>query len=117
MKNLLILLIFMINMPIRSSNNLKLYGPDCSGKWPTNMTFALMKNAGLINNNNIIFSKTKTVRLASQKIGRDLWHQVYLITFIMKTGKIIEAIAIHNASKEECSMSDVKVYVISRQLR
>jgi tRNA(Met) C34 N-acetyltransferase TmcA len=92
------------------------HGPNCSGGWPTNMTFVLLKNAGLLNNKSIDFSKTKTVRLASEKVGKDLWRQVYLVTFTTISGGRIEAIAVHDASDEECSMSGVKVFVVSRIL-
>lgn len=94
----------------------KMNGPDCSGRWPTNMTFVHLKNAGLADNSNIDFSKTKTSRLASEKIGKDLWHQVYRVTFTKKSGETIEAIAVHDASLEECSMSGVEVFVVSSHL-
>jgi len=42
-------------------------GPDCSGSWPTNMAFVLLKNADITTTKRIDFSKTKTVRLASQE--------------------------------------------------
>lgn len=80
------------------------------------MAFTHMKNAGLIDNSSIDFSKTRTVRLASQKIGKDLWHQVYDVTYTKKSGEAIEAIAIHDASSEECSMTGVDVCVISKHL-
>ena len=98
------------------SSSEKVNGPDCSGGWPTNMTFVHMKNAGLVDNSSIDFSKTKTVRLASQKVGKDLWHQVYDVTYTKKSGEAIEAIAVHDASAEECSMTGVDVYVISKHL-
>ena len=91
-------------------------GPDCSGGWPTAMAFALLKNAGLTNNGKVDFSKTKTVRIASQKVGNDLWDQVYDVTFTEYSGRKIEAIALHEASREECSMSEVKLYVVSQRL-
>jgi hypothetical protein len=94
----------------------KAHGPDCSGGWPTNMTFVQLKNAGLADNKGIDFSKTKTVRLASEKIGKDLWRQVYLVIYAKKSGGTIEAIAVHDASQEECSMSGVEVFVVSRVL-
>jgi hypothetical protein len=94
----------------------KANGPDCRGSWPTNMTFVHLKNAGLANNSSIDFSKTKTSRLASEKVGMDLWHQVYHVTFIKKAGGTIEAIAVHDASLEECSMSGVEVFVVSSHL-
>ena len=91
-------------------------GPDCSGGWPTNMTFTHLQNAGLVDNSSVDFSRTKTVRLASEKIGKNLWHQVYDVTFMKTTGEVIEAIATHDASREECSMSGVEVFVISKHL-
>jgi hypothetical protein len=94
----------------------KTNGPDCSDGWPTNMTFVHLKNAGLADNTSIDFSKTKASRLASEKIGRDLWHQVYRVVFTKKSGEIIEAIAVHNASLAECSMSGVEVFVVSSHL-
>jgi hypothetical protein len=91
-------------------------GPDCSGSWPTNMAFVLMKNAGITNNEKIDFSKTKTVRLASERIGKDLYHQVYDVVFTEYSGHTIEAIAVHDASHEECSMTGVELFVVSQRL-
>jgi hypothetical protein len=94
----------------------KTNGPDCSGNWPTKMTFVHLKNAGLADDSGVDFSKTKTSRLASETIGKGLWHQVYHVTFTKKSGETIEAIAIHDASLEECSMSGVEVFVVSSHL-
>jgi len=91
-------------------------GPDCSGGWPTNMTFTHLKNAGLVDNSSVDFSKTKTLRVASEKIGKNLWHQVYHVVFTKNSGEVIETIAIHDASREECSMTGVEVFVISKHL-
>jgi len=101
---------------IAQSKAAKSSGPECSGGWPTNMTFGHLKNAGLVDNASVDFSKTKTVRLASEKIGKDLWHQVYHVTFTKTSGEMIESIAIHDASTEECSMTGVEVFVISKHL-
>lgn len=92
------------------------HGPDCSGGWPTNMAQGTLKNAGLLKNDEIDFARTKTTRLASEIKKKDLWHQVYLVTFFKKSGGEIQAIVIHDASIEECSMTGVDVYVISRHL-
>jgi hypothetical protein len=68
--------------------------PDCSGvnRWATNMAFGALKNAGITNNDKVDFTKTKTVRLASEKIGKDLYRQVHLVTFTEKSGQTIEAL-------------------------
>lgn len=112
---LAIILAICVSSNAQSSGE-KISGPDCSGGWPTDMTFVHMKNAGLVDNSSIDFSKTKAVRLASQRIGKDLWRQVYDVTYTKKSGDTIEAIAVHDASTEECSMTGVDVYVISRHL-
>jgi hypothetical protein len=91
-------------------------GPDCSGGWPTAMTFVLLKNAGITSNEKIDFSKTKTVRIASQKIGKYLYHQVYDVTYTEASGRKIEAIAVHDASSQECSMTGVELFVVSQHL-
>ena len=80
------------------------------------MTFVHLKNAGLVDNRDIDWSNIKTVRIASEKIGKGLWRQVYHITFTKTSGETIEAIAVHDASFEECSMTGVDVYVVSKHL-
>jgi hypothetical protein len=101
---------------VAQSPSEKTHGPDCSGGWPTNMTFVHLKNAGLADNRSIDWSNSKTVRIASEKIGKDLWRQVYHITFTRTSGDTIEAIAVHDASYEECSMTGVEVFVVSKHL-
>jgi hypothetical protein len=117
MKSMLLVIALALCVPSNAQSTAeKANGPDCSGGWPTNMAFVHMKNAGLVDNSSVDFSKTKTVRLASQKVGKDLWRQVYHVTYTKKSGEAIEAIAVHDASMEECSMTGVDVYVISRHL-
>lgn len=89
--------------------------PDCAS-WPINMAQVALKNYGLIDIPSIDFKTIKAVRLASQQIGKDLYQQIYNITFYTKDGKSIEVITNSKASSEECSMSDVDVYVISRKI-
>ena len=117
MKTMLLFVMLVIGVSgIAQSQAEKTHGPDCSGGWPTNMAFVHLKNAGLADNYSVDFSKTKTVRLASEKVGKDLWHQVYHITFTKKSGDTVEAIAVHDASQEECSMTGVEVFVVSKHL-
>jgi hypothetical protein len=117
MKTLLLFVVLVISISaIAQPKAGKSLGPDCGGGWPTNMAFTHLKNAGLADNYSIDFSKTKTVRLASEKIDKDLWHQVYNVTFTKKSGDAIDTIAVHDASQEECSMTGVEVFVVSRIL-
>jgi len=92
--------------------------PDCSGpqRWPAAMAFVHLKNAGITNNDELDFDKTKTVRLASEKIAKDLYRQIHIVTFTEKSGEIVQAITNSDASNEECSMSGVEVYLVSKQI-
>lgn len=92
--------------------------PNCDGinNWATSMAFTHLKNSGLISNETTVFSKTKTVRLASEKIGKNLYRQVHQVSFTEKSGNVIEVITVNDASREECSMSDVDVFIISKHL-
>ena len=54
--------------------------PDCL-RWPTNMAFVHLKNAGITNNQKIDFDKTKTDILATELIGENLFRQIHYITF------------------------------------
>ncbi|MFA6178558.1 MAG: hypothetical protein WC696_02980 [Candidatus Methylopumilus sp.] len=92
--------------------------PDCSGpeRWPTSMAFVHLKNAAITNNNDLDFDKTKTIRLVSEKIGKDLYRQIHLVTFTKKSGETIQVITNNDASNEECSMSGVEVYLVSKQV-
>jgi hypothetical protein len=92
--------------------------PDCSGveKWPTAMAFAHLKNAGITNNERLDFKRTKTTRLASEQIKDGLFRQIHYVTFTDKSGNKIEVITVNDASADECSMSGVNVYVISKHL-
>jgi hypothetical protein len=92
--------------------------PDCSGieRWPTRMAHTQLKNAGLLDGEQIDFAKTKTVRLASEKTGPNAYRQIHRVTFSRRDGSEIEVITSNIASREECSMSDVEVYVVAKRL-
>jgi hypothetical protein len=76
-----------------------------------------LKNAGVLRNDQIDFAHVSSVLLVSQKIGPDLYKQAFLVTFPLKSGGQERAIAISNASNEECSMSDVAVYRLAATLK
>ncbi len=117
MRTLLLSIMLVTSVPtITKSRVEKTRGPDCSGGWPTKMALGLLMNAGLAENYNIDFTKTRTLRLASEKTGIDLWHQVYHVVFTTKSGDTIQAIAVHDASEEECSMTGVELFVVSKIL-
>jgi hypothetical protein len=92
--------------------------PDCSGKdrWPASSAYGALKNAGMAGPTDVAFDQTAVRRLSSEKIGTDLYRQVHLVTFFKKAGAAIQVITVSDASHAECSMGNVQVFVISRQL-
>jgi hypothetical protein len=92
--------------------------PACShpDNWAAAMAQVHLKNAKLLNSESVDFSRTEVVLMASEKISKDLYRQIHLITFFEKTGHRIEVITSNEASSEECSMSSVQVFVISTRL-
>ena len=92
--------------------------PVCSGpdSWPAAMAYASLKNEKLISTGDVDTAKTKSVNLASEKKDGGLYHQIHLITFTLKSGGNLSVITSNDASEEECSMSRVDVFVISKRL-
>lgn len=89
--------------------------PACAD-WPANMAFVVLKDAGMIDESRIDRTKTQARRLASQRVGKDLYRQVHDITFHDKAGGEIEVLTSNEASSQECSMGSVDVFVVSRKL-
>ena len=87
--------------------------PDCVS-WPMNMSRTWLQNAGIVDIKNLDESKTKITLLASEKKAKDLYTQIYHFIFYDKKGNTYEIITNSDASYEECSMSDVDVYLISK---
>lgn len=89
--------------------------PNCAGpnRWPANMTYAWFKNAGLLTPGQVDFARARSELIASQKIGRDLYRQVFKVAFQLKGGRTLAAITVSDASSHECSMSAVTVYHIA----
>ena len=92
--------------------------PDCYGPdhWPANEAFVYMKNAGIVTNDQVDFKKTTSKKLSYEKIGKDLYRQVHLVTFERRDRKLLQAIVWSDASSEECSMGNAQVFVISQTL-
>lgn len=92
--------------------------PDCTGveRWATQMALVHLKNAGLIEPSALDLTKTKIKMLASEKRANDIYRQIHHISFTDKSGNVTEVITSNDASNDECSMSGVDVFVISRHL-
>ena len=88
-------------------------GPDCYS-WPMNMSEVWLQNAGIVDIKNLDESKTKITLLASEKKAKGLYTQIYHFIFYDTTGNTYEIITNSDASYEECSMSGVDIYLISK---
>jgi hypothetical protein len=92
-------------------------GPNLRGSWPTTMTLHVLRDEGLVDAAQIDESGTQTERLASEKVGNDLWNQIYFVRFKLRTGKTVEAIARVSASSDADMRSGPVVYVVSKVLQ
>ena len=92
--------------------------PDCThpDAWPSGMAYTYLKNAAVIQIGDLDSSKTSVVRLASQKTGKNLYRQVHRIQFTKISGEVLTVVTVNDVSTQECSMSDVDVYLVSRRL-
>ena len=92
--------------------------PDCGAieHWATRTAYQRLKNEGLIEESNIDYAKTRTARIASEKIGPDRYRQVHHVTFAGKDGRETSAVTVNDASHVECSMTSVLVFVVSNAL-
>lgn len=93
--------------------------PDCAG--PHNFAAAWayihLKNEELTGPQQLDFAKTRVVRVASEKIGKDLYRQVNHIWFTQKSGEVLEVITVNDASHSECSEGGVEVYLVGRRCK
>ncbi len=90
--------------------------PDCTGveRWPANLVESAVVDSGFADRDALDYNKTKVVRLASEKIGKDLYRQVHRVTFVKKSGESMMGIVLNDASHDECSMAGGDVYLISK---
>jgi hypothetical protein len=77
----------------------------------------MLKNMGFLSSlQDIDEPKTQTTRLAAQKIGKNLYAQVYDIIFHLRSGKTLHIITRNTVSNEECSVGHLDVYVVSKKI-
>jgi hypothetical protein len=73
-------------------------GPDLSGSWPTTMALGVLQDNGLIPKGQINVAATWTHRLASERLSKNMWHQLYLVRYKLPSGEEVSAIADINYS-------------------
>ncbi len=84
--------------------------PDCSGteRWPSAMVQADLRNEFDVSLATI--SNIKVDRIANEQLDDEVHRQVHDIKVSLKNGTQYQAVTVHDASHEECSMSMVKIY-------
>lgn len=77
----------------------------------------VLEDAGLFQRNAVDETATQTRRLASERLSKYMWHQLYLVTIKLRNGDSVSAIAdIDYSPIEDMNMGPV-VYVISKTLQ
>jgi hypothetical protein len=89
-------------------------GLPCAS-WPVNMAEATLQNAGILKIAQLDESKTKATPISLEKIGKDLYRQVFDVVLHARSGQEFHVITVNSASSTECSMSGVDVYWVSRK--
>ena len=84
--------------------------------WPTNIAEAKLQDAGILKMSELDETRTKAIPVAIERIGKDLYRQVFDITWYSTSGAQFRAVTVNDASSQECSMSGVAVYVVSRKI-
>ena len=86
---------------------------DCH-RYPMNVVQVWLKNSKIIDISNLNFDKTMGEKLSSEKIRRNLWNNIFHFVFVDNNNNSYEIITRNIASNEECSISDVEIYMISK---
>ena len=90
--------------------------PACS-HWPVTMALMSLKNSGITDPTQINEASTKTVLLAAQALPKGVFKEIYRITYTSNDGKkTFDVITSSESSYEECSISDVTTFLVSRKL-
>lgn len=78
------------------------------------MAFVHLKNANILTNDDVDFSKTEVLLLASELKDDGLYLQLHKVNYYKISGDRITVITENMASTSECSESPVKVYLVSK---
>lgn len=78
------------------------------------IAFTMLTDAHLLDKEAVVDQTSKMI--VSQRIGRGLWRQVFEVAYKMKAGPNVQAIVVNDASLEECSLSEPKVFLVTKAL-
>jgi hypothetical protein len=92
--------------------------PDCSGgdRYAANMTVAKLKNAGLFANQAVDLNRVEARMILSQRVSKGLYRQAFKVTIPRRGAAPITTVTISDASFEECSIAEPKVFLVAKEL-
>jgi hypothetical protein len=89
---------------------------DCSGvqHYPFSLAIVTLQNLGRLDDSDVDYERSKSEVIATRRLKPNLERQVLLLNIRTKTNKIIRAMVINYASREECSADgDTQIYEIT----
>ncbi len=87
---------------------------DLPTSWASNMAYVYLVNNSIFEKSDVLHDNTLVVRMASERVGADVYRQIHHVTFELKSGQKAEVITSNEASSEECSLGAVDVFLIDR---
>ncbi|MCC8400850.1 hypothetical protein LJ655_02890 [Paraburkholderia sp. MMS20-SJTN17] len=92
--------------------------PPCGDRFPAYVAEMAVRKTDILS---LDFDRTKTraVRLASEKIGiyedgEPMWRGVYQITFEERNGNKIKVVAVYGIGESECTIRDEPFRIVSK---
>ncbi len=97
---------------------------DCAKpeRWAASKAQVHLQNAGyfkttnILNNQEADHAKTNVILLAQEKLKKNVYRQIQKVIFTKKNGDEITVITENEASNDECSLGEVKIYVVKETL-
>ncbi|APA88316.1 hypothetical protein BJG93_23355 [Paraburkholderia sprentiae WSM5005] len=95
--------------------------PPCGDRFPACVAQMALRKTDILS---LDFDATKTraVRLASEKIGKyedgePMWRGIYQIAFEERNGNKIKLVDVYEIGELECTISDEQFLIVSKQLQ
>ncbi|MEX3789169.1 hypothetical protein [Paraburkholderia sp. BR14374] len=95
--------------------------PPCGDRFPAYVAQMAVRKTDILSLD-FDATKTKAVRLASEKIGKyedgeQKWRGIYQITFEERNGNKIKLVAVYEIGELECTITDEQFLIVSKQLQ
>lgn len=108
MNKIFLILILIISTPAFARDN------TICRSWPMNMGKTWLQDNHIVNENQLLSQKTQFRLLSSEEKTKGQYTDVYFFSFFDKKGKQYNLITQSISSDEECSMSEVNFYLVSK---